>query len=414
MNRVSKDRKGFSGRRTIGVLFLFYVLAGGVCSLRAGVVGLSAPLTRQSTEPRVYIDSLGTEYQSKPLLQDARPLIGRKSYIDIYGFFARLLGQRQIRGVVRMDNGQLIDLYKLAKESKVDRAAQSITSLYAHQRDAGKAFLLVMTPSKVPPDEQIIPLDYADFSNANADALLARLRESGVPFLDLRQSMREDDYRYEDAFFVTDHHWNTEACFWAWGKIQAELLQSGAIPPVAPLYTDISNYNIDVFKDVLLGSAGAKTGSYYAGRDDMAVITPKFETRFTAECFGPEMHQEGTFSQVFVDLPLLQKFNYYAMNKDYLYNAFCFGDLSRHSVSNALAPLDQKLLWICDSYGNAVVPFGALLFRETEDLDMRYYEVDFAKFFAEYQPDVTVLLIGATHATDGNATYEYFPEATAP
>lgn len=80
-----------------------------------------------------------------------------------------------------------------------------------------------------------------------------------------------------DYFFKTDHHWTSEAGFYAFTKI-AEYAENVLETRVDPKVRNLDNYNVENFEEWYLGSNGQRTGIHYGGIDDFHFISPKFET----------------------------------------------------------------------------------------------------------------------------------------
>jgi hypothetical protein len=333
--------------------------------------------------------------------------VNKGSYLNFNGLMARLMGQRYMNARVKLYNGHLT---YIVEKKDVTKAAEQMTKLHDAQKGNGKQFLFVLAPFQVPKYEDILPAGYLDYSNQNADDLLDMLRDNNVPFLDLREEMQKDGISSADAFFVTDHHWKPETGFWAFAKIVDHLAEAKIIKPVDPKFTDINEYNIEVYKDWFLGSAGKRTGTYYAGVDDISVIYPKFETEISLEIPYKNVSQKGAFSDVVFSRKLVERdfFN------DGAYDIYGYGDVNGKDYRNANAPADLRVLFIRDSFACATATFFPLVATECKELDMRHVYGDFyghnnfLSFYNEYEPDVIVVLVNAGSVTDVHTTYDYF------
>ena len=86
----------------------------------------------------------------------------------------------------------------------------------------GASFLAAVAPEKIPPEGGQLPAGVNEYGNDYADAFLHLTAQAGVDTLDLRPAFLESG-RWEDLFFVTDHHWNADGAFLAYQTLAAEL-----------------------------------------------------------------------------------------------------------------------------------------------------------------------------------------------
>ena len=135
-------------------------------------------------------------------------------------------------------------------------------------------FLAVTAPEKIPPDSDQLPAGVNEYGNDYADAFLDLASQAGVDTFDLRSPPFLESGRWEDLFFVTDHHWNADGAFLAYQTLAAELEERYGFS-TDPAYTDPDSYERTVYEDLFLGSQGKRVGSLYAGADDFTVYTPQ-------------------------------------------------------------------------------------------------------------------------------------------
>jgi len=333
---------------------------------------------------------------------DMKGLQNKGFYINLQGFTASLLGQRHLNNMIKLDNGHLTE--KAERENTAVAAAQ-ISKIYDRQKENSKAFLFVMTPFQVPKFEDIMPPGFTNYSNENADELLALLGEAGVPTLDLRDEMIADAKNHSDAFFVTDHHWKPETGLWAYTKIIDSLIKAGTIDSAPSPATDMNEYNVEVYEDFFLGSFGRRTGVFFAGVDDFSVITPKFETDFSVTTpYNSEIDKRGSFEEVIIDeSKLVRKF--FRANP---YTAYGHADKGLVQYRNESAPVDMKVLAIGDSFSHVSYIYLPLIFSTCDQLDVRYLEGSFEKYYEEFVPDIVIMLINPSQVMLENATHAFF------
>ena len=124
------------------------------------------------------------------------------------------------------------------------------------------------------------------------DKFLGRIREKGIPTIDLRENIREEGLNIKDFFYRTDHHWTTKATLWA-VKIIADGLNKYCGYSIDTSIYNVDNYNMVEYKKAWLGEQGRKVSGAYVGLDDFTEIKPKFETSYTFKF--PDGNKDGTF-----------------------------------------------------------------------------------------------------------------------
>jgi len=410
MSRIRRCLAALRGkgcRHGLAVLFLAVVLWVAAAALPAGVAGLGAAMRAGEPGGSLDVRSAAKTFDAayREMLDFSGPLpVNRGAYIDLNGLMARLMGQRFVNDCVKLNNGHLAGF---GGHADIPESWPHLVALCRRQEAAGKTFLFVLAPGQVSPYEPLEPVGYTNYYNGAGDAMLSALRKNRVPVLDLRAEMHAAGIRHAEAFFVADLHWKPETGLWAFIRILDELARMGAVAPVDPMYTDAGNYQTEVYERWFLGSSGRRTGRYFAGVDDFSVITPRFDTHLAVEIPTRGLQSEGVYAQTALDWRRLQSKDSYTEDP---YEMYGHGNTDLVRYRNRQAPLDQRVLWLDDSFGNVVTPYFSLVFKEVEDLDMRYYRGDFARLYDAFQPDVVVVLVNATGTLQENTTHDFFPD----
>lgn len=330
-------------------------------------------------------------------------LKNKETYINFNGFMARAMGQRYMNDRVKLENGHLAGI---ADKVDVTLAADQVTKLFNSQIKKGKSFLFVLAPSQVPKYENILPKGLMDYSNQNSDDLIGILTANGVPFLDLREEARKDNLSHADMFYKTDHHWKVETAFWAYRKIVHYLMDKQIIDPIPPMYTDINQYNFDVYEEFFLGSSGRRTGIFFTGLDDFTIITPKFQTKLYYNAPSRKVSNEGNFAEAVIDSTKLKK-DYFSSDP---YSAYAFANTNHGIYRNPSAPCKLRLLTIHDSFARPSNAFLSLVFSEHDTLDMRDYNGNFEEYYSGFAPDILIVYVNANGLTSPNTTYDFFAD----
>src|SRR5699024_8954530 len=122
----------------------------------------------------------------------------------------------------------------------------------------------VETPFKVSKYDPQLPLGVEDYNNSNADLFLSVLAEKQVPYMDLREVMREQGLDHYEMFNRTDHHWTSEASFWCFQQLYPAICDTLGETVNQALLAEES-YQWTTYEDIFLGSEGRRAGIPYGG-----------------------------------------------------------------------------------------------------------------------------------------------------
>lgn len=308
-------------------------------------------------------------------------VLGKRELLDLNIAVRSLLGQREINGIVKLNNGYLALPNGMLEEEQAEQIGDSVQALQQQLADRGIEFLYIMVPFKISKTDPELPVGITDDTNDAMDKVSAAFAARGVHCLDLRDSFDAsgDPYAY---FYRTDHHWNTEGGYFAFTQLDPQL-ESLLDVTIDPALLDSENYTRTVYPNWHLGYYGQRTGKFFAGIDDFTLIEPDFATEITNMGTG----ETGPFAQILVNPDALQTRD---TNSRMTYDNVMgrsFGWFRNENAAN-----DKKLLIIGDSMMKAVNPYLALSFREIRCMDN--YEVGDKltdEFLQEYQPDLVLM-----------------------
>ena len=322
-------------------------------------------------------------------------LDGSHLFIQLYGGVQRLAGRRMVADVssdntvTKLSTGALtfcgLDNQYTAPTLQAERTA----ALAQYVESLGASCLAAVAPEKIPPEGGQLPAGVNEYGNDYADAFLHLTAQAGVDTLDLRPAFLESG-RWEDLFFVTDHHWNADGAFLAYQTLAAELEDRYGYV-TAQVYTDPDSYERTVYEDLFLGSQGKRVGSLYAGVDDFAVYTPKFDTSFTYTT--PYETRSGSFQQALCFPEYIQQRDWFNGNPYVYYSG---GDFGVSTIVNESDPDGPTVVLLRESFSCALTPFLALSCGKLVTIDLRYFEGDLSSTLAELQPDLVTLLYSAS------------------
>lgn len=319
-------------------------------------------------------------------------VFAKNQYVRLNGLFQRALGIQYVydverdRDVVKLNNGYLTFIY--AQCEYVEERAQKVIDFRAYLAEEGVPFLYVQAPYKIDEQNPQLPTGVFDFANDTATRFLGLMQKTDMEIIDLRQAMRDEQLDHYRSFFRTDHHWKPETGFWTAGQVMQYLNshhQLGANPSV----WDISNYTVDVKQAWFLGSQGKRTGDLYAGVDDVAIITPKFDTHLEMTRPTAKVTVTGDFETTLLSQGKIESKDYFALNP---YAVYTGGDYDLQIIKNADLTEGKKVLLIRDSFSCVVAPFLSLGCSELHIYDLRHNHTSIKTYISEVQPDIVVML----------------------
>lgn len=316
-------------------------------------------------------------------------------FINLNGAIRKLLGQQEMNGVVKLNNDYLCTTYSRCSDETLELYADRVKDLNAFLEEKDIALLYAQTPYTVNKYDPQIPIGVEDYGNDNLDRFLYLLEERDIDIIDFREEMHKDGINQYDLMYKTDHHWTTEAGFYAYGKLE-EYLKKELDCEVDERVSNIENYEIEVYEKWHLGSNGQRTGIYYAGIDDFKLFVPKFETSIVKGSLKADA------SKLLYDRTPLE-------NKEYT-SRYTYDQVLGSSVGN-FKNLDcknnKKILVMADSMAKSVYPYLILGFGEISAMS-NYESSSLTKeVIEEYNPDAVILLYYPGNVTEEMNRFEF-------
>lgn len=334
------------------------------------------------TGEAVYYNDWNAELGSKLETDIATTFWKKNSFVDLNGAFRNILGQPEMNGVIKLNNGYLLTAIDEIDDQKMQYRIDNISAFNNYLKNRGISFLFASAPYTSSKFDTELPEGYEDYGNQNSDKLIAGLNSVGVEVLDFRQQMHDDGIDQYSMMYKTDHHWTTEAGFYAYSVLENWIVAKTGCA-VDERITNINNYDIERYNNWHLGSRGQRTGRYFAGVDDFDIFIPKFDTLIE--------NDEGTIGKM-QELA----YNWEPLEKrdsklEYVYDKVL--KQSAGHYTNLDSKNEVKVLLVSDSFSWTVCPFIMMGFKElrfaysqplNEQLTLELVE--------EYNPDVVIML----------------------
>lgn len=363
---------------SIGFLFSLYRISDIVNNSKEHISSIANKEEKVTDFPEAFDDFYNSLYSEQPWSLYA------------FSFTQKVLSKHETRSfeVLKANDGEL---FLFGNEGPVDteklkKVADQYQYICEETQKYGGVFLYVQAPFKnVSQAPELLPYS-ADNTEESETYLDNLIRERGMPVLDLR------DYKECIEYYNTDHHWTSKAGFNASRIISEEVERLYGIELTgSDYYGNIDNYEPMTYKKCFLGSIGIKVGPYFAGKDDITIYNPKFETDLIYHHYGEKrpFDYSGDFWTTFVDQDALLDTTY--NNK---YQANMHGCYRESVIINNMAQDPYKCLLIAHSYGRNMAMYMALNYHEYRYLDPQpgAFNDNVIDYIRDYQPDVVIVM----------------------
>ncbi len=325
-----------------------------------------------------------------------KKLLKYEKWVELAYVYETLIGWDLVPygnlAIPKAENGHLA-----VRKNQLDmtEAAENTADLYDWLTAQDIPFFYVQAPDKICKyGENMFSDIYLenDYSNKNADALIAGLTAHGIPVLDLREKTGKTGEEYLDLFYKTDHHWTPQTGIWAAGQIAEYLNEQYGFTMDLSLF-DLNHYQTETYPDMFLGSTGKKASLVKTEAEDFDLLLPAFETKLHVEIPNYKVNKTGSVGETLMDYSNLRYFNQYKINQ---YTTYSYGNTPNIKIHNEQNSDGKKVLLVKDSFGNVVIPSLCLGTEYTETIDLRYFKGSLKTYIEGYQPDVVILLMSPT------------------
>ena len=403
-------KKLFRSREHLTAALFLAALLIGVC---LWLWGYFAPANTSGMAPPVRATSLTDAFtNAETIINDS--LDRSHHFIQLYGGIQRLLGRRMLTDAANQNT-----VYKLSDGSltfinpnpsaDLSANADAFLALQNALNEKNIPLLYLQAPQKIGREgTPTLPAGVADYGNENADRFLSLITTNGASVLDFRDILEQDGQPWTSYFFTTDHHWKPETALLCTQALVDDLNETYELG-LDPTLTASDPFSAQVYEDIFLGSQGKRTGSLYAGMDDLTVLTPNYSTDFTYSIPSTETTRTGTFEESLLFMERLEEPDPFQSNP---YTLYAGGDYDLAQMINHQNPDGPKIVLLRDSYSCALAPFLALQCSELTTIDLRYFEGDLLSCIEQLDPDL-VLTLYTPGAVANSSFFHFFAEPTA-
>ncbi len=321
----------------------------------------------------------------------------KSAFVDINGAYARLTGRRVYHGVSVLNNGML-DRDELAEMDMTEMAA-GICRLEGALSESGIPFLYVQVPSKVDLADTLVPAGVENAANRNANALCGALEADGVQVLDLRPRLTGSVADVERYYYRTDHHWNADGAFFAFGEILARIASILPERAIDLSLTKAEQWERTVYADWFLGSHGKRVGRFFGGVDDLIVYTPRTPCTTSLSLPHKDFYGTGDFSELLIRTEYLERPDYFGADAHCVYLG---GNYPLAVHENADAADGAHILLVKDSFSHPLEAMLSASLSRLDVIDPRYYrDGTVLEYAIKTRPDLVIVAINPSVFSDG-------------
>ena len=322
-------------------------------------------------------------------------LLGDKFLLIPYRVTNALLGTRYFVGseLYIEDNGQVVkQTYTEPSSSKADNVAE----LAAFCEERGIDFIYIIAPGKPEYDSELLDIGIPCHRNETADILARGLEERGINLYDLRERFHDG---YDDWFYKTDHHWNTEAGLEA-TRLIVERLNADFGCGLDASRLDDELFERTVYPHCFVGENGLATLGPFGTIEDFTVIKPKYDVDLHYVSPDIGVDRTGGFDIMLEDFRLEDRSFLGARTRYYYY---LDGNHNKIELTNNDVEKGDILL-VKDSFSTVVTPFLAMASHHVTAWDMREDPHIFE--YIEEHPEIETVVVlyntGSTGTTNLN------------
>ncbi len=323
----------------------------------------------------------------------------KNDYVNLNGLVTRYLGIHELNERQKLADGRLT---AFGDVKDISFAADSVIALDAFLDRQDIGFVYVLVPGGASVYDAPMAPGYESKAWQNISNMASALSAAEVPFIDMDAWFRENGWHSGDIFFRTDHHWRPQAAMEA-VKLTMEALEEQGSAAYDRQLLAPESWTLTTYPQLFLGSHGRRTGTAYAGLDDLPVYTPNFPVDYRYARLSRQSSRWLCTNDV-LDRKYTEPLDLFEENP---YCIYMYGDNPIHIVTNTQAANDKKLLVLGDSFKLPLEYFLTTQFQTLHVLDLRYYDDGtLAQYIHQYAPDA-VVVCGYEGLLDEPALYTF-------
>lgn len=302
---------------------------------------------------------------------------GRDTWRNIKVGLSRLGGSRMENGIYIGSDGQLMEDIEVPDEEQMDANVEAIWNFAQTYENIPVTMMLVPDTACIMNDS--LPAFAEVEDQRQMFSMVERNLGDTVNWIDTVSILNK--HRSEKLYYKTDHHWTTQAAFYAFQEAAQTLGIEGDVSD------DFVSYTVtDSFNGVLAASSGV-------GLDEQEQIDIYVPSEGDDDVVVNYV-DEGRKRTSLYDSSKLE-------TRD-KYGVFLGGNTSVMDI-RTVSTSQKRLLVVKDSFADCFIPFLAPYYREIVVVDPRYYSGTMDDIMETYRiTDALILYSGNTFFTDNN------------
>lgn len=330
--------------------------------------------------PETSVDTvLSGEFSEKFETYFADHFPQRNMWVGLNSYYNLGIGLNGRNGVYNSADGYLINV-PVDKENYVRKNIRVLAEFKEKIGDVPMTVMLAPSTGYIATDK--LPLIHDSYNDDTYFAETAKtLGESGVNFVDLRETFKQKYAEGVQLYYRTDHHWTTDGAYEGYVKLCEKL-------GVQPADKD------SFAKTAYGGFYGTtySTSGYWLTKPDSITVYD---------------NQENTDKNITVKISEDGKDNHYGsmffynhIDEDDKYPVFLDGNHALTEIQNKNAK-NGTIVVIKDSFSHSLAPFLAENYSKVVLVDLRYYKQSVSDLIKKENPEQVVALYGIDNlATD--------------
>ena len=330
--------------------------------------------------PETSVDTvLSGEFSEKFETYFADHFPQRNMWVGLNSYYNLGIGLNGRNGVYNSADGYLINV-PVDKENYVRKNIRVLAEFKEKIGDVPMTVMLAPSTGYIAADK--LPLIHDSYNDDTYFAETAKtLSESGVNFVDLRETFKQKYAEGVQLYYRTDHHWTTDGAYEGYVKLCEKL-------GVQPADKD------SFAKTAYGGFYGTtySTSGYWLTKPDSITVYD---------------NQENTDKNITVKISEDGKDNHYGsmffynhIDEDDKYPVFLDGNHALTEIQNKNAK-NGTIVVIKDSFSHSLAPFLAENYSKVVLVDLRYYKQSVSDLIKKENPEQVVALYGIDNlATD--------------
>lgn len=303
----------------------------------------------------------------------------RQTWVGLNAYYTLSTGVNGQNGVYRCADDYLINI-PVEAENNIGKNVKTLADFKKKIGDIPMTVMFAPSTGYIANDK--LPVIHDSYNDdKHLDESAKTLAESGVDFVDLRETFKQKYADGEQLYYRTDHHWTTLGAYDAYVKLCEQL----GTQPVPKETFVIQSY------EGFYGTTYSTSGFWLTKPDSIQIYNNPKNTEENITLKIVEGKKEDVYHSMYF---------YNHLDEDDKYPVFIDGNHAYTEICNSNAKGGTVLL-IKDSFSHSLAPFLAENYSRVILIDPRYYKLSASKLVEQTKPEHVIALYSIDNiATD--------------